>query len=121
MIVALARILIPAARPNESAGKVESYVNALEGRIKSVLMSRVGVVTPEESEAVSQGFDEFVEWWRKEASNHSGLLFEPKRGDRTPSLLKAYDDESEDAEAYPTLWSLRDVDAETALFMEGTR
>ncbi|WP_435224000.1 helicase-related protein [Streptomyces sp. Tue6028] len=121
VIVALARILIPAARPNESAGRIESYVNVLEGRIKSVLMSRVGAVTPEETEAVSQGFDEFVEWWRKEASNHSGLLFEPKRGDRTPSLLKAYDDESGDAEAYPTLWSLRDVDAETALFMEGTR
>nr|WP_107905628.1 helicase-related protein [Streptomyces chartreusis] len=121
VIVALARIMIPAARRNESAGKVEAYVNVLEGRIKSVLMSRVNTVTPEETEAVSQGFDEFIEWWRKEASNHSGLLFEPQRGSRAPSLLKAYDDGSEDVEAYPTLWSLRDVDAETALFMEGTR
>jgi hypothetical protein len=121
VIVALARILIPAARPNEGAGKVESYVDVLKGRIKSVLMDRVSTVTPEEGEAMSRGFDEFVEWWRKEASNHSGLLFEPKRGNRAPSLLKAYDDESEGTEAWSTLWSLRDVDAETALFMEGTR
>ncbi|MGW2060016.1 helicase-related protein [Streptomyces sp. NPDC001937] len=121
VIVALARIMIPSARPNESAGKVESYVHILEGCIKPVLMSRVDAVTPEETEAVSHGFDEFVEWWRKEASNHSGLLFEPKRGNRAPSLLKTYDDESEATGAWSTLWSLRDVDAETALFMEGTR
>ncbi|MFJ5967083.1 helicase-related protein [Streptomyces sp. NPDC093060] len=120
VVVALARIMIPAARPNEGAGKVESYADILEGRIRSVLMDRVSAVAPEETEAVTRDFDEFVEWWRKEASNHSGLLFEPKRGNRAPSLLKPYDDESE-REAYSTLWSLRDVDAETALFMEGTR
>ncbi|MFF1404614.1 helicase-related protein [Streptomyces sp. NPDC058294] len=121
VIVALARIMIPAARPNEGAGKVESYEHLLRGCIKSLLLERVREVTPEETDAVSQGFDEFVKWWCDEADIHSGLLFEPRRGSRTPSLLKAYDDESEDAEAWPTLWSLRDVDAESALFMEGTR
>ncbi|MGW0571203.1 helicase-related protein [Streptomyces tauricus] len=120
VIVALARILIPAARPNEGAGKVESYEDTLRGRIKSVLLERVEAVSPEEFEAASHAFDEFVEWWCKEASNDGGLLFEPKPGRRAPSLLKAYD-ESKDAKAWDTLWSLRDVDAESALFMEGTR
>ncbi|MEV7995231.1 helicase-related protein [Streptomyces sp. NPDC086077] len=121
VIVALARIMIPAARPNEGAGQVESYEHVLRGRIKSILLERVEAVTPEESDAVSRAFDEFIEWWCEEADIHSGLLFEPQRGRRTPSLLKAYDDESEDADAWSTLWSLRDVDAESALFMEGTR
>ncbi|KPC66053.1 helicase-related protein [Streptomyces chattanoogensis] len=121
VIVALARIMIPAARPNEGAGQVESYEHVLRGRIKSILLGRVEAVTREETGAVSQAFDEFVEWWCAEADIHNGLLFEPQRGSRTPSLLKAYDDESQDAEAWSTLWSLRDVDAETALFMEGTR
>ncbi|MFJ6560604.1 helicase-related protein [Streptomyces sp. NPDC091412] len=121
VIVALARIMIPAARPNESAGKVESYEDILRNEVKDILLRRVRAVTPEESDAVSHAFDEFVDWWCDEADIHSGLLFEPKKGRRTPSLLKAYDDESEDAEAWPTLWSLRDVDAESALFMEGTR
>lgn len=121
VIVALARIMIPDARPNEGAGQVESYEDVLRGRIKSILLERVEAVTPEESDAVSRAFDEFVEWWCEEADIHSGLLFEPQRGRRTPSLLKAYDDESEDVDAWSTLWSLRDVDAETALFMEGTR
>ncbi|MFJ6069615.1 helicase-related protein [Streptomyces sp. NPDC093065] len=121
VIVALARILVPAARPNEGAGQVDSYEHILRGRIRSLLLDRVLAVTPSEAEAVEQGFDRFVDWWCQEADIHSGLLFEPKRGSRAPSILKSYDDESEDREAWPTLWSLRDVDAESALFMEGTR
>ncbi|MEU0057684.1 helicase-related protein, partial [Streptomyces sp. NPDC006334] len=120
VIVALARIMIPAARPNDGAGKVEAYEHRLRNDIKSVLLDRVREVAPEEAEALSRGFDEFVDWWCYEADLDGGLRFEPERGSRSPSLLKAYDDES-DAEAWSTLWSLRDVDAESALFMEGTR
>ncbi|MGW6485848.1 helicase-related protein [Streptomyces sp. NPDC055056] len=121
VIVALARILVPAARPNEGAGQVESYEHLLRGRIRSLLLERVEAVSPDETDAVSLAFDEFVDWWCDEADINSGLLFEPRRGSRAPSLLKAYDDESADSEAWSTLWSLRDVDAESALFMEGTR
>ncbi|MGW5214637.1 helicase-related protein [Streptomyces sp. NPDC004051] len=121
VIVALARLLIPAARPNEGAGRIEAYEHVLRGRIRSLLLDRVRAVTPSETGAVAQGFDEFVEWWCREADIHGELLFEPKRGSRAPSLLKSYDDESADREAWSTLWSLRDVDAESALFMEGNR
>ncbi|MDN3022587.1 helicase-related protein [Streptomyces sp. S.PB5] len=121
VIVALARILVPAARANDSAGRVESYEHLLREEVRPILLNRVQDVTPEEVDAVGRAFDEFVEWWRDEADTHGGLLFEPVRGSRTPSLLKSYDDESEDADAWRTLWSLRDVDAESALFMEATR
>ncbi|WP_328555330.1 helicase-related protein [Streptomyces sp. NBC_00358] len=121
VIVALTRVLVPAARPNDGAAKVESYEETLRGKVKGILLDRVKEVDEKEAAAVSRAFDEFVDWWCQEADIHSGLLFEPQRGNRSPSLLKAYDDESEDREAWPTLWSLRDVDAESALFMEGTR
>ncbi|MFF9268970.1 helicase-related protein [Streptomyces rochei] len=121
VIVALARVLIPAARPNEGAGQVESYEHILRKDIRDLLLDRVHAVAPSEAEAVEQGFDEFVDWWCREADIHGALLFEPKRGNRVPSILKSYDDESEDREAWPTLWSLRDVDAESALFLEGNR
>jgi hypothetical protein len=121
VIVALTRIMIPEARPNEAAGMVESYEHRIHDEIKPVLLDRVRAVTPEEADAVSRAFDEFIDWWCDEADIHHGLLFEPKRGRRTPSLLQPYDDEAENAEAWPTLWSLRDVDAESALFMEATR
>jgi hypothetical protein len=120
VIVALTRILIPEARPNDGAGKVEAYEGVLRGRIKHLLLDRVRAVDETELRAVDDGYEEFVEWWRKEAGIHSGLLFEPQKGGRAPALLKPYDDES-DVEGWSTLWSLRDVDAESALFLEGTR
>ncbi|GAA2762756.1 helicase-related protein [Streptomyces paradoxus] len=121
VIVALTRIMFPEARPNEAAGMVESYAHRIRDEIKPVLLDRVRAVTPEEADAVSRAFDEFLEWWCDEADIHNGLLFEPKKGRRIPSLLQPYGDEAENAEAWPTLWSLRDVDAESALFMEATR
>jgi hypothetical protein len=120
VIVALVRILVPAARPNDGAGRVDTYESELRGPIRQMLLDRVRAVAPHEAVATAQGFDEFVKWWLDEASG-GGLLFEPRKGSRAPALLKAYDDETEDTGAWPTLWSLRDVDAESALFMEGTR
>ncbi|MFI7006843.1 helicase-related protein [Streptomyces sp. NPDC050145] len=121
VVVAMARILIPAARDNDAAGSVAAYEHRVRGEIKDLILARVAAVAPEETETVSEDFDEFVDWWCDEADTHGGLLFEPRKGTRAPSVLKAYNDEIEDREAWPTLWSLRDVDAESVLFMEATR
>lgn len=121
VIVALVRILLPEARENDDAGRIETYVDRVYDEIKPKLMSRVDRVTREELSDTSDAFDEFVEWWRAKARAHGGLLYEPRRDSATPALLKPYDDESEGSEAWSTLWSLRDVDAESALFLEASR
>ncbi|WP_340378726.1 helicase-related protein [Streptomyces sp. SS7] len=128
VVVALARILIPEARPNEGAGRVDLFESELRGRIRDILLSRVeGTMSGQDGErystecdATAQAFDEFIDWWMDEADAHGGLYYEPLRGRKVPSLLCAFDDESND-ESWPTLWSLRDVDAESALFMEASR
>jgi hypothetical protein len=127
VVVALARILIPAARPNDGAGQIDLFKDDLREIIRPIVLSRVrgtvpGVSGPgdEEYEATAQSFDHFVEWWESEAEANGGLYYEPVRGKKVPSLLSAYDDESRD-DAWPTLWSLRDVDAESALFVEASR
>lgn len=121
VVVALARILIPEARENHAAGRIDAYVDRLYAEIKPLLTSRVSQVAPEELQATSDAFDEFVEWWQTTAKAYGGLLYEPRRGDPTPALLKPFDDESDGADAWSTLWSLRDVDAESALFLEASR
>ncbi|MFD5113796.1 helicase-related protein [Streptomyces sp. NPDC058391] len=120
VVVALARILIPAARPNEGAGRIDQFREDLDQVVRKPFLSRVSVVAPHEYRATAQAFDEFIDWWSQEAEIHGGLTYEPKRGRKTPSLLCSFDDEKND-EAWPTLWSLRDVDAESALFMEASR
>lgn len=121
VIVALARILIPEARANDAAGRIDTYVDRLISEIKPLLTSRVAQVAPDELQDTSDAFDEFLDWWKAMASGHGGLLYEPRRGSPTPSLLKPFDDESTDTDSWPTLWSLRDVDAESALFLEASR
>ncbi|MFF9405871.1 helicase-related protein [Streptomyces anandii] len=120
VVVALARILIPQARANDAAGRIRQFHSELTGVIRPLLLSRVSTVDTEEHERTARAFDEFVSWWTDVAEENGGLYYEPVRGSKIPSLLCAYDDESND-EAWPTLWSLRDVDAESALFMEATR
>ncbi|URN17710.1 MULTISPECIES: helicase-related protein [Streptomyces] len=121
VIVALARILIPAARADEAAGDIDLFLNELRDRVRPRILERVEKVAAEEVAHVAAAFDEFVDWWYEQAERHGGLYYEPKRGRRAPSLLKPYDDALEDVEAWETLWSLRDVDAESALFMEASR
>ncbi|GHD99486.1 helicase-related protein [Streptomyces alanosinicus] len=121
VVVALARILIPEARENDDAGRIEGYVDRLYTEIKPLLTDRVSQIAPEELQDTSDAFDEFVDWWQEMADGHGGLLYEPVHGNLTPALLKPYDDESEDNRAWSTLWSLRDVDAESALFLEASR
>lgn len=119
VVVALARILIPAARPNDGAGRIEEFRDELDQVVRTALLARVEAVDPNEYEATADAFDEFVDRWAEKAEINGGLLYEPKRGKRTPSLLCGFDDVAPDT--WPTLWSLRDVDAESALFMEATR
>ncbi|MGQ4414671.1 helicase-related protein [Streptomyces sp. SAS_269] len=120
VVVALTRILIPEARANDGAGRIHLFRDELRDLIRPLLLSRVSTVDPAERDRTAQAFDEFVRWWADEAEANGGLYYEPVRGSRAPSLLCAYDDEAND-EAWPTLWSLRDVDAESALFMEASR
>ncbi|MGW4228764.1 helicase-related protein [Streptomyces sp. NPDC004980] len=119
VVVALARILIPAARANNGAGRIDEFRDDLEQIVRTALLARVQSVDKDEYSATAAAFDEFVEWWAGEAEANGGLTYEPKRGKKTPSLLCGFDDENE--EAWRTLWSLRDVDAESALFMEASR
>ncbi|MER7197804.1 DNA helicase [Streptomyces sp. CB01635] len=121
VVVALARILVPAARANEGAGRVADYEHRLRGEIRDLLLTRVAKVAYSEVAVTAREFDKIVDRWCAEAEIHGGLFFEPVPGSRIPSLLKPYDDETEDREAWRTLWSLRDVDAESALFMEASR
>ncbi|MFE7001932.1 helicase-related protein [Streptomyces griseus] len=119
VVVALARIMIPGLRPNDGAGRIDEFRDELDGIVRSTLLARVERVDKDEYASTADAYDEFVEWWSGEAEARGELLYEPKRGRRTPSLLCGFDDS--EPEAWPTLWSLRDVDAESALFMEATR
>ncbi|MFJ8753255.1 helicase-related protein [Streptomyces sp. NPDC102441] len=118
VVVALARLMLPAARANEAAARVEDFLTDLHDEVGRVLLSRVATVEEAELEATAAAFEQFIEWWRSEAHDHPNLVYEATRASRGPALLANYDDESATVSPWKTLWSLRDVDASSTFFEE---
>lgn len=118
VVVALARLMLPAARSNEAAARVEDFHTDLREQVDKALLDRVSAVEPDEYEATTAAFEEFIKWWRDEALASPNLVYEAPRGSRAPALLANYDDESADVSPWKTLWSLRDVDASSTFFEE---
>ncbi|MFE4250109.1 helicase-related protein [Streptomyces sp. NPDC056910] len=118
VVVALARLMLPAARANDAAARIEDYVDDLRDSVGTALLDRASAVEPSELKATAEAFDDFVGWWQDEALARPNLVYESPRGSRVPALLANYDDESADASPWKTLWSLRDVDALSTFFEE---
>lgn len=114
VLVALVRLLVPVARANEAAADIDSFRDELEV-VKNKLLDRVHAVDPKESEHTEQALDEIIDWWSALAEEKSGLVYEAKS--RQPDALLGTFDDPPGFERLPTLWSLRDVDAESALFL----
>ncbi|MFJ1585951.1 helicase-related protein [Streptomyces sp. NPDC088197] len=118
VIVALARLMLSAARPNEAAARIEDFVDDLNEIVRPAVLDRVAQVEKSELGATTNAFDEFVTWWREEADVHPRLVYEAPRAGRAPALLNGYENVSGNSAGWPTLWSLRDVDASSSFFEE---
>ncbi|POX44529.1 helicase-related protein, partial [Streptomyces sp. Ru72] len=119
VVVALTRLLISNARPNEAAAGVEGFLDDIRRDVRPCVLERAGAVDSTEREATAHAFDEFVDWWREAARVEPTLVYEARRGTRQPALLRGFDPDPADGSlSWDTLWSLRDVDAESTLFLE---
>jgi len=114
VVVALARLSIPALRPNDAATRVADHLVAL-GAVKKSILQRVASISATDTDATSAQLDAIVDQWVARARAVPGLVY---RNDRDPGLsllVTASDDESDEA-AVRTLWSLRDVDKSSHLY-----
>lgn len=117
VLVGLIRMLHPIARPNDAAGRVESFLDEVR-TARSRLLARVARVEPEAVQGTSDDLDGFIADWRDLAASNPGLVYEaggrPPRG-RDDALLRSFASDDDLENAFDTLWSLRDVDVETEL------
>ncbi|MFI0718476.1 helicase-related protein [Streptomyces sp. NPDC021224] len=119
VIVALARLMLPEARDNAAAARIEDFVHEIDGRLRTALLERVAKVAPREVDTTAAAFDEFVAWWRQAAADDPNLLYETHARSGRYAVLSAFDNDLPEArQGWPTLWSLRDVDASSTFFLE---
>jgi hypothetical protein len=122
-IVGLARLMIPAARPKEAAAHIADFEDELSV-IRDQILERVERVAGRvERDMTDQQIKEIIAQWREAADENPTLTYGTYR---RPGLLVDAGrwDESDDATAssFATLWSLRDVDVESTIYLDrGTR
>jgi hypothetical protein len=116
VLVALARQMVPGLQSNQSAKDVSRFREGVEGAAAKIV-DRVRSVEPDQVGAVEKELAELIEEWVMRATSEGKLFFnQPFRPNE--SLLVSADRGSDaDPGSFPTLYSLRDVDSESNLFL----
>jgi hypothetical protein len=123
-IVGLARLLIPTARPMEGARYIAEFEDDLRSKICQQILDRVERVAGQsERDMTAEHMDEIIHQWREAAEADPGLVYGTYR---QPGLLvdagRWDDSDDQIADSFATLWSLRDVDVESTIYLDrGTR
>ncbi|MET8156725.1 helicase-related protein [Sphaerisporangium sp. NPDC005289] len=123
VLVGMARLMYPELRLNGAAADVLKHESRIEA-LKELILIRARAVDEEESVGVEKDLNELISHWGDLADGNPDLVYEAKpRFKRSEmrnadeALLCTFTD-TDLTEALPTLWSLRDVDAESDLYLE---
>jgi Helicase conserved C-terminal domain len=115
VLIALARLTIPGLTDNAAANAVSDYQDELN-LLAEYIVGRVTAVDPEAADATADQLTRIIEQWRTRATAIADLRFNVPDPDKT-LLVAAADEVDAQANTLPTLWSLRDVDQESNLFL----
>ena len=115
VLVALTRLTVAELRPNDAAGNVTALEFNLP-RVKERILERVRRVDPAEADAVARNLDELIDQWLHRARTVPGLRYSNPNDEDNALLVDATVTEPEPGQ-FPTLWSLRDVDTESGLYL----
>jgi hypothetical protein len=118
VLVALARLTIPGLANNSAACAVSDYEKELDLLVDYIL-GRVEAVEPDAVDATAAELEGILEQWRTRATTVADLRFYVPDADKT-LLVAAAEQGDAQANTLPTLWSLRDVDQESNLFLART-
>lgn len=118
-IVGLARVMIRAARPMRAAANIADFENDLRKLCDQILDRVERVAGRAERDMTHKHINDIIARWHEAAEENPELKYGTYR---QPGLLvdAGRYDESDDAYAssFSTLWSLRDVDVESTIYLD---
>lgn len=114
VFIGLARLLVPELRPNRAARDVANAAAKLD-EIKQMILDRVARVAPEELAETRAQLDQIAREWIGRAESGSGLRYRDTDRPERALLVDAASDD--DVDGFRTLWSLRDVDKSSNLYI----
>ena len=117
VLIALARLTIGGLADNDAAGRVAQYRPEL-GLLVEKILDRVRDIDPDAEGASSAQLERTLAEWESRASQVSDLRYSGFRKTLDQALLiSAADGDKAQLNMFPTLWSLRDVDQESNLYL----
>lgn len=122
VLVGLVRLLVPAAAPDRAAGDIEEWIDEVE-ECRDVIVDRAARVTGLDPEPVRAHLDHLIDVWVEHASDiekYAGWFNRTEGAllrDTATAYVSGEVDFPPDDPAWPTLTSLRDVDAESQLYL----
>ncbi|MER5646026.1 helicase-related protein [Streptosporangium sp. NPDC002524] len=123
VLVGMARLIYPELRSNGAAANIREHMSRIEELVELILF-RVKTVDESELTGTEKDLNDLVAKWVELADDNPALAYEAKprfkrseRRNPDEALLCTYTD-SDLTKAIPTLWSLRDVDAESDFYLE---
>ncbi|GII52787.1 DNA helicase [Planotetraspora thailandica] len=121
VVIGLARLLIPEARPKHAAALILDFEDRLRGICETVLDRVQEIAGEAERTAAEKQIDEIIQQWVDRAENEPDLVYDDFKRPGNGLLMDAgrYDESNDEvADTMPTLWSLRDVDVESKLYLD---
>jgi hypothetical protein len=116
VIVALARMLIPEFRSNGGAAAILTD-GAKLAPVRDAIAARVKATEPEELEETLREYDELIAEWRRRANEVDGLVYQQYKHPEGALLVNAGSEAATEVAAWDTLWSLRDVDRSSNIYL----
>lgn len=112
ILVALARVSVPALASNDAAGNAPAHEAELRSLAEKIVR-RVESVDRDEVDTTRSQLNEIIDLWLERA-RAGGLVYSNPRDPSKALLTDAAP--ALPGDAWPTLWSLRDVDLESKLY-----
>lgn len=123
VLVAMARLLVPGASSDGAAGDIRRFVPALE-KLAADLVERARRTDPDEAEDTDTQLQDLIDTWEREAEVRNPLRYSAPRARQSSLLVNAGDALTDPTLSpgteelpWPTLTSLRDVDATSSLYL----
>lgn len=115
VLIAIARLTVPALRANDSASKVGNMLASLEPA-KAAIIDRVRRVDERELDSTAAELEQIVTRWLVRADEEPDLVYANSRHPDKALLGDAGLADEDFQSTFPTVWSLRDVDLSANLY-----
>ena len=113
VLISMLRHTIPGLAPNDAASRISLHLNEVNAA-RQIILDRIQLIAPDQVTSAAAQLDYIIDRWTRRANAPQLNYYSPKR---THAALLIEASEAENArEAFPTQWSLRDVDRSANLY-----